>query len=196
VGNRTFSVDKAPWRMKTCDQVLQISAQRIKDYNDYSVREPAFFTMSIYMINMFSGKDNTRLVESVNVENVVNQPDIVKGSKNCIDFVDTTNSKRISMCLDDVDRVEDIKEAFQKIMRCRMGDNLKELPINTIKKIFQASCLGMNVEFSSKMAGGSNNFMASLNLRNQLAGTLSKAGSSVKSKNPWEVIYMTPVPGS
>jgi hypothetical protein len=100
------------------------------------------------------------------------------------------------MCLDDQDRLDDVKEVFQKIMRCRMGDNLKEIPINTIKKIFEASCLGMNVEFSSKMAGSTNNFLASLNLRNQLAGTLAKAGAQVTSSNPWEVRYMTPVPGS
>jgi hypothetical protein len=196
VGNRTLSISKAPWRMKTCDQVIQISAQRLKDMNDYSVREPAFFTLSIYMINMFSGKDNTRLVDSINIENVANVPDIIQGSKTCLDFIDTKNSKRVTMCLEDQDRLDDIKEVFQKIMRCRMGDNLKELPINTIKKIFEASCLGMNVEFSSKMAGSSNNFLASLNLRNQLAGTLAKAGGKVTSTNPWEIVYMTPVPGS
>ena len=148
------------------------------------------------MVNMFSGKDNTRLVESINVENLANVPDIVAGSKTCLDFMDVKNQKRISMCLDDLDRVDDVKEAFQKIMRCRMGDNLKEIPINTIKKIFEASCLGMNLEFSSKVAGATNNFLASLNLRNKLAGTLAKEGAKVTSTNPWEVKYMTPVPGS
>lgn len=148
------------------------------------------------MINMFSGKDNTRLVESINIENISNVPDIIAGSKSCLDFTDVKNQKKISMCLEDQDRVDDIKEVMQKIMRCRMGDNLKELPINTIKKIFQASCMGMNVEFTSKMAGASNNFLASLNLRNQLAGTLSKQGAKVTSTNPWEIKYMTAVPGS
>jgi hypothetical protein len=196
VGNRSLSISKAPWRIKTCDQVIQITAQRLKDYNDYSLREPAFFTISIYMINMFSGKDNTRLVESINIENVNNVPDIIPGSKSCLDFSDVKNKKRISLCLDDQERVDDVKEALQKIMRCRMGDNLKELPVNTIKKIFEASCLGMNLQFTSKMAGTANTFLASMNLRNQLAGTLAKEGARVTSTNPWEVKYMTPVPGS
>jgi len=196
VGERNLSIDKAPWRIKSCDQVVQISAQRLKDPEDYSLREPAFFTMSIYMINMFSGKDNTRLVESINVENIANVPDILKGTKTCLQFLDTRNAKNVSMCMEDSDRVDDVKEAFQRIMRCRMGDNLKEIPIKTIKKIFEASCLGMNVEFTSKMAGATNNFLASLNLRNQLASSLAKKGAQVTSTNPWEITYMTPVPGS
>ena len=185
------------WRIKRCDQVVQIMASRIRDYNDYSLREPAFYTLSIYMINVFNGKDNTKLIDSINIENIANVPDIIPGSKNCLAFTDVKNQKKISMCLEDQDRVDDVKEVLQKIMRCRMGDNLKELPINTIKKIFQASCLGMDVEFTSKMAGATNNFLASLNLRNKLAQTLdSQRGARVTSTNPWEIKYMTPVPGS
>ena len=115
------------------------------------------------MINVFNGKDNTKLIDSINIENIANVPDIIPGSKNCLAFTNVKNQKKISMCLEDQDRVDDVKEVLQKIMR----DNLKELPINTIKKIFQASCLGMDVEFTSKMAGATNNFLASLNLSNK-----------------------------
>ena len=47
------------------------------------------------------------------------------------------------------------------------------------------------------MAGTTNNFLASLNLRNKLAQKLdNQRGARVTSTNPWEIKYMTPVPGS
>ena len=82
----------------------------------------------------------------MNIDNIANVLDIISGSKNCLAFTEMKNHKKISMCLEDQDRVEDVQEVLQKIMRCKMGNNLKELPINTIKKNFQASCLGMDVE--------------------------------------------------
>ena len=101
------------------------------------------------------------------------------------------------MCLEDQDILDDVKEVQQKIMRYRMGDNLKELPINTIKKIFKDSCIGMEVEFTSKMSGATNYFLASIHLSNKLAQILdSQRGARVTSTNPWEIKYMTPVPGS
>ena len=45
VGNKTHSIYLTPWRIKRCDQVVQIMASRIIDYKDYSLREPAFYTL-------------------------------------------------------------------------------------------------------------------------------------------------------
>jgi hypothetical protein len=196
VGTKNYSLGSPPWRMRSCDQVLQINAQTLKDMDDYALRQTAYFTMSIYMINIFNGKDNTKLVESVNVGSITDTPDIIKGTKNCLSFRDTKNDKQIAMCLSDSEEIEEIKDAFQKIMRCRMGDNLKELPIQVVKKIFEASCMGMTVNFDSQLAGTNNSFLASLNLRNKMAQQFDMMKAKVTSNNPWEIKYMTRVPGS
>lgn len=77
---------------------------------NYSKREPAFFTTSIYMIYMLSGEYNTRIVESILIETIANVPDIIAGSKKCLDFNDVKNKNQISMCLQNQERIDDVKE--------------------------------------------------------------------------------------
>ena len=57
---------------------------------------------------MFNGKDNTKLIDRMNIDNIANVLDIISGSKNCLAFTEMKNHKKISMCLEDQDRVEDV----------------------------------------------------------------------------------------
>jgi len=199
VGHKNFSVNQS-MRIKSCDQVFQIRGQYLKDMEDYSIKGTAFFTMSMYLINMFDERNPSKLVESISLAHITKVPDRIKGAKNCLDFYDGKEKKEIAMCLEDMEKQIEVKEAFQMFMRCRMGDNLSEIPVTTIRKIFQGECLGKNVKLVSKFGSNLRNFLKNASIRDKLTARLQKHVHLHKHKHntddKWNSKYMTPVPGS
>ena len=55
VGFTNYSIYKPPYKVKRCDQILLLPGKKL-DPSDYCLKEDAFMTMSIYMMNFFLKK--------------------------------------------------------------------------------------------------------------------------------------------
>lgn len=137
-------INKAPYEVTKCDQVIMLAAKRIKNFEDYTSRSPAFFTMSAYLINMFESKDNNKLLESINLAHIQKLPQVMKGSKNCLLFEDGVSHRNISMCIDKEENLEEVKKSYSSFMTCRMGGDLNSFDPVTINNVLSASCNGFN----------------------------------------------------
>ena len=166
-------VNKSPYEITRCDQVIMLSAKRIANQDDYTSRAPAFFTMSAYLINMFESKDNNKLLESINLAHIKIIPDFLQGSKNCMRFQDSVNSRSIALCLDNQKTFEEIEKAFNNFMKCRAGGDLNEFDPVTINRVLMASCNGFKSTTGAKFDLPK--------IRSQMADQLKRAG--VRKKN-------------
>jgi hypothetical protein len=127
-----------------------ISAEKVKDHNDYLTREPAFFTMSAYLVNMFGAKDSSKLLESINLSHVKIFPSILTGTKNCLFILDHLTARNITLCLKDSDTVKQVKELYQQFMICRAGRNFNDKEPFDIQELLKASCSGAGNQTSLK----------------------------------------------
>ena len=137
-------VDKPPFAINSCDQVIFYQANTLKDNNDYTSRIPAFFTISAYMINMFESIETNKLKESINIGHIRNYPALLIGSKTCIAVIDKYTANQISICAKDDNEVNFILKAYSSFMDCRAGSDLKEADPVIVNNILKASCNGFN----------------------------------------------------
>jgi hypothetical protein len=167
-------IDKAPYELKSCDQVLYITAERISIHNDYTSRSSAFFTMSAYLINMFESKDTNKLLESINLGHIKVVPHVLQGSKNCIIYNDAHSNRNITLCISDQTVLEQWQKAYDDFMRCRMGGNLNSFDPVTINNILSASCNGFSTTTGVKYDMPA--------IRKQMADELRKGGFTVNDQ--------------
>lgn len=139
-----ITVDKPPYEISRCDQVMMLEAQRILNFEDYTTRAPAFFTLSAYILNMFESKDNNKLLESINLGHIKKIPSFLMGSKDCVIFLDDISKRNITLCTDDFEIIDAVDRAYSDFMSCREGDDLKAFDPVTINNVLTASCNGFN----------------------------------------------------
>lgn len=142
----------SPYQIKSCDQVLEIEGNRILDIKDYTKREPAFFTMNVYFINMFKTKDGNTLIESIPMNKIKIKPEILNGSHSCIHFT-VSIDKHIEMCMKNKEAAIQLLDAYNNFLKCRAGDNLALKDPAKLNSMLKASCLGLNVNFDINKFG-------------------------------------------
>jgi len=93
------------------------------------------------MVNAFTSKNSSDLLQSVAVANMKQMPIVLQGSKNCLSFQDSVTFRGFTMCLEEP-ILKQIQEAFQIFFNCRNGfgfnsnpneNNLMKLICNTNK---------------------------------------------------------------
>jgi len=146
IGPLNLAITKPPYKLHSCDQVLVIDGSTFKNPKDYSWRKSQTFTLSVYMINQFDNHDGKTMKNHILLENVTELPDTIQGAPKCLDFIDNKNINRIQMCFSSVGEVRQVKEVFMDFMKCRMGDTLKNISTEDVRRVFEASCLGQRVE--------------------------------------------------
>lgn len=104
------------------------------------------------MVNMFDKKDSNTLRESIPMDKISSLPEIMKGSVSCIEF--RSHKTHFAMCLPSKAEADNVIKAFGQLMKCRMGDSLKDTPAGTVQNIITSSCLGLNVNFDIEKFGG------------------------------------------
>lgn len=165
-------VDSPPYEITKCDQVIAMDKiATILDYDDYTTRKPAFATLSAYMFNLFETKNNSKLIESINLAHVKEIPDILVGSKDCILFVDSITYRNASICIKDEGILDNFKAAYDNLMKCRMGNDLKQFDPLTINTVLAKSCNGF-----SKTSGTSFDMP---NIKTKMTEELRRAGFTV-----------------
>jgi hypothetical protein len=179
-GNGTVSkiVTTAPFTISSCDQVIQIETQKLTDLDDFTKKSPAFYTISAFMMNLFEKKDTATLLQSTTLDRMVEMPTIIQGSVSCLEFKENTG-KSLYMCLPNKDNANQMIKAFGQLMKCRMGDNLKDAPASTIKNVLKASCLGLDVNYDIKKFGGDIN-AAKASLQAAMAKAFKNAAKNLK----------------
>lgn len=135
----TIQIQSSPYNVTSCDQVLLIPAKRISEENDYTKKVDAFFTMSAYMVNLFESKDSNKLLDSVAMSHMKTMPYILQGSKNCLYFQDSVTLRKISMCIEDANMLEEIQTAFMTLFNCRNGGRMPP-PDRNVEKLLKVLC--------------------------------------------------------
>lgn len=91
--------------------------------------------MSAYMVNAFTQKNSSDLLQSVAVANMRQMPMVLQGSKNCMAFQDSVTYRGFTMCLDEP-VLKQIQKAFQIFFNCRNGYGFNSDPnVNNMMKL-------------------------------------------------------------
>jgi hypothetical protein len=157
INNYSKILDKAPYLVQSCDQVLYIEGKTLSDVNDYSKRKDAFFTMSFYMINSYEKKDANTLLESVSMHKMKKLPKILWGTKSCVEV--EGGETEFSICLPDKDIAQQIVDAAGNFHKCRLNNDLSastELSTQTLLKVFKDSCLGLDISVDANKFNSEN----------------------------------------
>lgn len=120
VGSSVYTIAAAPYKIKTCDQVLQIPGTTL-DLEDYAEanRKPAFMTLSIYFANFFNVKNSSALVQSMDTQMLTNQLTEIPGAPGCTFF--KTQKKEYAFCFASEEIRKQIHDAAIKFMNCKMN---------------------------------------------------------------------------
>ena len=171
-------VSASPYKVISCDQVVEVEASTLLDLNDFTKKGQAFYTMSAYMVNQFEKKDGNFLEKSITLDRIINMPSIIQGSVSCLGFFDT-GKKYIAICPKDKKTANELLDAFGQFMKCRMGDSLRNTPASTVDNILKNSCLGLDVSFDIKKYGGDVN-LAKAALQTAMNNALKNAAKNLK----------------
>ena len=79
------------------------------------------------MVNAFTQKNSSDLLQSVAVANMNQMPMVIQGSKDCLYFSDSVTSRSFTMCLDEPILAQ-IQKAFQVFFNCRNGFGFNDNP--------------------------------------------------------------------
>ena len=82
VGYTNWSINRAPYEVERCDQILLIHGKKL-NLDNYCEKEDAFMTMSIYMINFFTERDSNKLIESYPMNEITAIPTPLAGAPGC-----------------------------------------------------------------------------------------------------------------
>ncbi len=186
VGPANYSITAPPYDVKSCDQIILVQGKMIKNFTDYCEKSDAFFTMSVYMVNVFSSEEPDKLIESITLDRLVSVPGHLQGAPNCINFQAAT--KRLAVCFDSAETVNQLLKAYKDYLRCRMGDNLQGFSIDVMWKLMRDSCnktaeiqIGANSTNHSVQASGS----VALPGGSALSGNSTKSGQVSLDINPY-----------
>jgi hypothetical protein len=138
VGPSYYAITTPPYHLSSCDQVLLIEAQRIIEMRDYSTKAKAFFTLSMYLINVFEEKNADKLVDSLSMDKITTLPYVIQGAPKCVNFqgvAQNKTSKNIAMCFDNEEFTGQIIEVYKDLLTCRSGGKI--LTYAEMKKIVE-----------------------------------------------------------
>lgn len=141
-------IPSQPYTVSKCDQILEIQAETLDDINNFLIKSPKFFTMSMYSLNQFSEKKVTSFEQLISLGGLTTVPQIITGSVSCIEF--KSYYRNITLCTKTEDEARSIISAFQSFMKCRIGDNLRkkiESPKSKMQTILNKACMGLNISF-------------------------------------------------
>jgi len=180
--DKSMVLEKFPFKVKRCDQMVYFKAKYISDMGDYRFRKDGFFSITAYYVNQFMDKDATKLDESILLTESKTMPQHLKGARGCV-YVDGGKFRNdIAICLKDKAQAKNVLAVLNDFRRCRMGDNLQPIPLAIIRKLIRMCGKGgklvdpKSLKKAAKAAGkkGTKN-----------AGKKAKKGKKVKASNPW-----------
>jgi hypothetical protein len=140
--NKNSVVSKFPLTINTCDQIAIFKAKYITDMNDYKLRETAWFSISAYTINIYKDKDANQLIHSVEIGNLKQHPEHLKGAQGCVRIDGGSASADITICFGDKSTAANVLNVISTFYRCRRGDNLQPIPKKLLRELVQTCTKG------------------------------------------------------
>lgn len=114
-------VDKAPFKLDRCDQIVALDAEFIPDLEDFTKRQKAYFTITAYHLNRFETKDIAKLEQSLLFTNSRVKPSEPQGAENCLIIDGGDYEKSLLLCLKNREEFDNIKNLLETYEDCRAG---------------------------------------------------------------------------
>lgn len=131
-------VDKSPYKVDQCNQLVMFNADYISDLRDYRKRKQGFFIITALSIFLYDSKDAEKLIHVSNFNQMKNVVQPLRGARGCLDFDGGKATADITVCMKSEADTQAILDAVNKFQRCRNGDNLIPIPPEKIKAISKA----------------------------------------------------------
>ena len=171
-------LDKYPFMISRCDQLVLFKAKYISDLGDYRTRKDGFFTLSAYYVNQFRDKDAKQLDESVLLSESTRKASHLRGARGCVVVSGGKHRKDIAMCLANKKQAKNILMVLQEFEKCRMGEDLQPVSADLIRRLIRAC--GKNGKFI-------NPFKLAQQMKNKAKNSNKKVKKQLRkfSNNPW-----------
>lgn len=128
-------VDKFPWKISQCNQIVMFDAQYIDNLQDFRKKTNAFFTISIYEVSIFKERDAKSLIHLVPWDQTTFLTRKLRGGKGCLILDGGSASADVTMCFKKQQEAESILNTIEDFRRCRNGDNLVAIPPGLMKDL-------------------------------------------------------------
>lgn len=119
IANSSLEISPRPYTIHQCDQILLFNGSRITDFNDYTQQKPSHFSLNAYLLNVFDEKNPGKLVGSVNINQLIEEPKKMEGMKKCLYF--KGERTEIGMCLPDEEETDEVYQAYKSLIACSKG---------------------------------------------------------------------------
>lgn len=114
-------VDKAPYKLDRCDQIVALEAEYVPDLQDFTQRKKAYFTITAYHLNRFESKDIAKLDQSLLFSNSRVKPTEPQGAESCLLMDGGDYEKALLLCLKDKEEFDNIRSLLDILQDCRAG---------------------------------------------------------------------------
>ena len=131
-------LDKPPFKVKSCNQIIATNAQYIEDLKDFRKRKEGFFIITVLSIHLFQAKDATKLIHVSNFPQMEKLTQPLKGAKGCIIADGGKSTADITICFKNEADTQALLDALRSFGKCRMGDSLVPISEDKIKKLAAA----------------------------------------------------------
>lgn len=119
VGRYNHSINRPPYKIKRCDQILLIPGKKMNNKN-YCIKQNAFMTMSIYMMNFFLEKNPDKLIESFPMYEITQIPTKMSGAPGCTTW--KTKHRSFNFCYRNEAILDQVIKAYYAFLNCRRGN--------------------------------------------------------------------------
>jgi hypothetical protein len=128
-------VNKYPYSLDRCDQIVTFSTDYIPDVNDFTVRKKGFFTMSAYHLNRLTSKSLATLDQIIVLANQRIKPSEPQGAQYCI-LIDGGNYEKPMLVCGKNDEEKNVYlDLLEQFNDCRKGKSIGEGSLEFNEKI-------------------------------------------------------------
>ena len=119
IANSSLEMSSRPYTIHQCDQIILFKGSRITDFNDYTKQKSSHFSLNAYLLNVFDEKIPEKLVDSVNINQLLEEPKKMQGMKKCLYF--KGEKTEIGVCLPDEEETDEVYQAYRSLIACSKG---------------------------------------------------------------------------
>jgi len=124
---KEIMLNKFPFQVTRCDQIVTFKAKYIPDMGEYRHREEGWFTLTAHYSNLFKTETAEQLLRSVLMADTNVAPSHLRGTGSCILITAGFSEKDFTICLNDKNEEANILQVLNTFFGCRGGQSLKTI---------------------------------------------------------------------
>lgn len=136
-------LDKKPFNITSCDQIVEFPTSYIPDREDYTKRAKCHIVMTAYYTHLFDDKEKKRLIGSVLHTLSKQFPSEPRGAENCLKIDGGDFADPIIICLDNTKDMEEIQTVLRRFTQCRANRDVEPLEDISFKILKSCSPVGI-----------------------------------------------------